>query len=526
MNTSRQNLHLHKIKQAIYLVLSVSLLTSLFPSALALADSNQLYVTPQASQMSINTSLPVNIKAYASSDSPGNVNGTITYPANLLQVTSISVSGSSYGSPTITQGSGTIGFSGTGNTNTGLAQIFSITFKTTAAGKATVAFSGDSQVNGTATTHKSGVFTIINPNPNPPKKSSSPSPPKKTPSPSPVPIISTEPTAPTTIVTPSPQISPDPSGVISGVVITPTYSSTAITWTVNAPHPSSTLNYGDSSSGLVKQATVQKKSGGAFTATISGLSPGVTYYFSITGEGKGIQPGSYSESFTTQGYPVIINITENDSPVDSAQVQIGSQNFQANKGKLPVGLAAGSYSGTITTDTATLTINLTVAEKPIPADGSAPESQSFAFNMTSSPLKGGPGSSFSIFAFVGILIGGTALLALAFLLYVNYRRHQFESGSFSTAPSSTVVIDDGYNWHQDESAQSPTQQPTSPAPPIEQPPPEMPRTVHANSVYITEEEPLDMFDQAKITLPPTTGPSTPPSDEMPQNPNPLHSTKP
>lgn len=514
---------LHSFRQYTLLALAISLAIGLVPTSVFADANNKLYVTPSSSQGNVGSSLIINVKSYIASASTSTVSGSVIYPTSLLQVTNISIGGSNYGSPTITQGSGTVGFSGSGNTGTGIKQIFTITFKMRAAGKATIKFSNDSEVNNTTPDRSGGTYTITDPSPPPVKSSSTP---KPSPKPSKVPVVTTTPTPSTT---PSPQVSPDPTGVVDSVSVTSQYSSSAISWKVNASHSSSTLSYGSSYSESDKQAVVKKGSDGTFSTTISGLSPGITYYFTITGKGTGVDNGTYSESFTTQGFPILLTVTENNTPVKNAQVQIGSQTYSVLDGKLAVGLAAGSYTGTITTDTATLTINLTVAEKTVPTDGSAPESQSFAFNLTSSPLEGGPGSGVSIFAFIGVLIGGSALLTLGFLLYINYRRHQFESGtSYTRAPSSTVVIDDGYDWHQDADAQDPSQQSgpvaSSPDPASPQSPEEHP--VHANSVYISEEEPLDMFEQAKIILPPASSASHPSADEMPQTPNPPHSTKP
>jgi len=458
--------------------------------------------------MNINTSFPVNIRSYGDTDqSSGNVSGTVTYPTNLLRVTSISTGGSAYGAPSITQGSGTVSFSSSRSpAPSGFAQVFSITFQAIGSGTAAVNFSGDSRVNGATTSYASGEFTITNPNP-PPTTSTTPKPsPSTRPSVTPVPIVSTTPTPSSEPTTgdDNPQPTPDPSGVVDSVTVNPSYTSATINWKVNASNPKSNMGYGTKSTALDKQAAVEAGGDGTFKSTIKGLAPGNRYYFSITGTGDGGKNGTYSGTIITNGFPVTMTITENNQPASGAQVRIGTiSKSTGSNGKLSIGLAAGSYRGTITTGTASLTIDLTVEAKAIPEDGSAPATQNFTYNLTSSPLEGGPGSSTSILAFVGILLAGTVVLGLGFAGFIVYRRRKFESGGTSTStPSSTVIIDDGYDWRQETTDASTQVQPPAPLPS----PPQIESPRHNNSVYINEEEPLDMFEQHNKPTPPSAPP--------------------
>jgi hypothetical protein len=465
------------------------------PSPLAFAETDTLYVTPSSSQMNVGTPFTVNIKAFSDTNPQSmSVSGTITYPTDLLQVTSTATSGSDFGNPTITLGNGTVGFSGSrASGQSSLSQIFSITFQAKAAGTANVGFASSSRINGNTTTYKTGSFTITNPNP---------------PAPSPTPTVSTAP-KPTVSVAPSPTPTPDtgsssnqtnttivdPSGVVDSVVSTAAYTSSVITWKVNAGSPSSTLTYGTSSTQLDKQATVQKTGDTTFTGSVTGLIPGEQYYFSISGSGAGVQPGTYSGNFITQGYPITITVTENNIAAANAQIQIGSTTYTTHSdGKVTIGLAAGSYTGTITTNTATLSINLAVVEKTIPPDGSAPVSQVASFNLTSSPLSSGPGSATTILLFLGILFGGAAILVFGVLFFINYRRRKFDAtgDTYSVSRSQSVIIDDGYTWQQNDAAKPPT---------TAQLPSDSEDTEithqHDNAVYLNEEEPLDMFEQAR-----------------------------
>ena len=532
------------------IVLSLSLLIGLVPVELvSAAGINKLYVTPDNSQMSVGTSFVVNIRSYSTS-STGSVKGTLLYTAGSLKVTSISIADSAYGTPTITQGNGTIGFSGTRTPASGTAQIFAVSFLATAANnQATVGFSGDSKLNNTTTTYGEGKFVITNPPAPSPSPSSSSSPstkPSTKPStggsggsssnggtkPSfttPVPIVTTptEPVENTTTENTEPLATVDPTGVVESVSAIPSYTSATISWKVTAPNPTSSLSYGSSAQSLDQQASVQNKGGGNFSTSISNLNPGQKYYFSITGNGSGVSPGTYTSSVQATGFPVVINVTENKVIAKGAQVQIGATNYVTRAdGKVTIGLAAGSYSGKITTETATLNINLTVSKKDIPTDGSQPDSQSFSFDLASSILDNGPGTTTSVFTFIGVLIGGTVIIVLGFLVFINYRRRKFDSGDdgirYGSSAGPGVIIQDGYNWQQNTSAQAAEDQP-----PLPPPMPNIPNVAtpsrQGNSTYITEEEPLDMFEQDRLAHQ-NTNATTQPGTE--QNPSSLHSTTP
>lgn len=514
------------IKRLSYLVVIAAVLVGLLPAQFAFADSNKLYITPASSTMNVGTSFTVNVGSFAASDqSTGTATGTVLYTTSLLQVTSISVGGSAYGSPTITQGNGTIGFSGSRTpAPSGVAQVFTITFQAKAAGSATVGFNGNSQVNGQSTTFTTSTFTITQPatSPSPTPAPSNSTQPRASVAPSIAPVV-------TTPVTPNPAdnpstttVTPDPTGVIDNVQVVPTYTSATVTWKVNAQNAHSTFVYGGDTSTLSKTGTVTPAAGGTYTTTITGLTPGQKYYFSITGGGTNTADGTYSSTISTEGYPVVITVTENKVLASSAQIQLGSNSYTTqSNGKVSIGLGAGSYSGTITTNTATLNINLSVTDKTIPSDGSPPPEQDFAFNLTSSPLQNGPGSGFSIFTFLGVLFGGSIVLIFGFLIFINIRRHKFDSGTDAyhvTSTGPTVIVEDGYDWH-DETVQKPE--------PFAMPlPPPLPSEAapHANSVYLSEEEPLDMFEQAKLHQEPAT--AVKPQIGIGQTPNLPHSTTP
>lgn len=536
---------LKKLQTAGITLLVVSLMVSLIPSKLVFAaDPNQLFISPASSQMNIGTTFTVNIKSYVASgqstsklcggvtyQTANNVCGSVTYPAGQLKIVAngISTNGTAYESPSISQGNGTIGFSSGVRTQTGsnIAQVFAVTFQAIGAGNATVGFGNGSQVNGATTLFKSGVYTITNPTPvqsSAPPKASSPA----KPSPSPVTVVTTTPSPqPDTATEIEPQSSPDPTGVIDEVSVDPFYSTSTVSWRVNAPNPTATVTYGTKSTQLDKNATISKKQDGTFTATLTGLTPGVRYYFAIAASGDGGKAGNYSGTIITRGFPILLTITENNIAAKNAQVKIGSSfNRTASAdGKVAAGLASGSYSGTITTDTASLTINLTVETKTLPADGKAPPSQTFSYNLTSSPLEQGPGSGFTILSFIGALLGGTVILGFGFFGFLIYRRRKFEN--FSTVgTTSTVVVDDGYTWHEQNNGTgaavpTPTSEDTTESQPL--PTYSAPQN---NSVHLSESEPLDMFEQAaKFPLPePHQSPTLDSKRDPEQTSNPPRST--
>ena len=525
-------------KLIVAVLYTVTLLT---PSSNVLAISDKLYVTPSSSQMNVGDQLCLDITSYVGSiDSGTNVTttGTLSYNSGLLQFVQIQPNGkkcpnttgsddapSYYTSRSTTIHTSSIDFNATQNqADSGVRNVFAVKFKAKAAGTASVNLSSGS-INGVQPTLQGGSFKINNPNPPSTPKPTSPS---TSPNATPKPVTKTPATAqpgaksPQTITNITiPQTTNDPTGLIDSVIATPSYTSSTIKWRVDAANPTSSISYGVSYDQLDKQAKVKKESNGTFSTTLSDLSPGIYYYFTITANGTHVSNGNYSSSFVTSGYPVVITITENHVPIESAQVKIGEQSLTANGNTLTVGLAAGSYSGTITTNTATSNINLTVKEEQIPIDGSPPASQTRSFDLSSAPIDGGPGSNFAIFAFIGALAGGTILLAFSFVIFMNYRRRKFESETYSTASTSTVVIEDGYDWRKDGDIQVPD---TSQAPLPIQMSQNTETTRHVNSVYLTEEEPLDMFEQARSPAPQSTTPTSPSANEKPQNPNSLHST--
>lgn len=481
------------------IILVLCMVSSLIPVNAVSAASNQLVITPADVQTTVGAAAQTySVKAYIdTSPTSQTATGTLTFPSNLLQASGATIGGGWSGSPTINQSQGTVSFSLTRNSSTtGFSTIFTLSFRPTGAGTAVAGFSGDSRVNNTTTAYKSAVIRITNPNPAPSQPPASQPPASVKPSVTPVPIISATPTPSVAPSEAEPQPTPDPMGVVDNVLVEPQYTTTTIKWKVNATNPSSTLKYGTQPSIFDKDAAVSRADDGSYVATIGGLEPGKRYYFTVSGSGDGERSGTYTGTILTNGYPVTLTVTENNTPAKGAQIKIGTRTYAtSSNGKASFGLAAGTYKATISTSTSSKSVDLVIVQKNLPENNAAPESQSFSYNLTSSPLESGPGSSTTILTFLGVLVGGTVVLAFGFLGFMAYRRRKFESGSSSAATSTTVIIDDGYSWHPD---QTPPSTPT--APPVGTlPAHEAPR--HNNSVYIDEEEPLDMFERDNQSKP-------------------------
>lgn len=481
----------------IALAVAFAMLFSGLPAPSAYAASNQLVVTPADTQTTVGAAAQVySVKAYIdTSPASQTATGTLTFPANLLQASGAAVGSGWTGSPAINQSQGTVSFSLTRNSSaTGFSTIFTVSFKPIGSGTAVAGFSGDSRINNTTTAYKSAIIRITNPNPTPSQPSNPKPPTPAKPSVAPVPIVTTTPAPSPEPSEAEPEPTPDPLGVVDNVLVAPQYNKAVVSWKVNATNSTSTLKYGTQPSVFDKEAAATRSDDGGYTTTISGLEPGKRYYFTVSGSGDGNRNGTYTGTILTNGFPVTLTITENNTPVKGAQIKIGTRTYSTTaSGKASFGLAAGTYKASISTGTASKTVDLVVAQKPVPDGSAAPESQNFAYALTSSPLENGPGSSTAILTFLGVLVGGTVILAFGFLGFMAYRRKKFESGG-SRSPSTTVIIDDGYTWHPDQAP------PSAPTPPSA-PPPSVMAPRHNNSVHIDEEEPLDMFEQNKQQKP-------------------------
>lgn len=374
-----------------------------------------------------------------------NVNGQISYPANLLKVTNINKSGATfYNDSTVTpdNSAGTINFSmgnwfdGANNQN---IHLFTITFQSLANGTANVNFTKGSYNTGSAQT-SGGTYTITTPpapSPSPtPKPSTSPKPsttpkpstPISTPVPSPTPI----PETPTPEETPAPSSSSDGGLKVENVKTTITRKENTLTWSVNNPDATITMFYGTKKGSANIEGKPEKLEDGSYKLSLTGLKLGALYYYVIKAStGDDLQGATYNGSFTTRGYPVQLTVQQNELLLPEAKVIIGDRIFTANKNALvTTELGEGNYTASITPpgSNTPYTVAFAVAKKAIPSNGN-PETQSLILNITAATPLAGTNSSL----LVPIIGGGAALLAIAGSVvgFIMYRRRSAQD----TAPS-------------------------------------------------------------------------------------------
>jgi hypothetical protein len=473
-----------------------ALLLSLVPSSV-FAATNTLHVsvTP-ASPYNINASFTATVWTNIESPAnPGTVSGTLLFPANLLQVTSTSITGSAYGNPAIAPGGGAVDFSGSVNPGPqGFKKVFSVSFQTRTGGSGTLSFTGSSTINNSATVRNSSPFTVNSPTPAP----------APTPTPAPTPVVSTP--LPTPVATPPPanevkdNTTEDQSGVITDVAAAPGYDKATITWKHAREQASTNLMYGGTRTSMTTKAQITRQPDGTYSAALIGLKPGLRYYYSISSVDSAKKESKWDSLVVTKGYPITIDITENDAAAASAIVQIGSLSRTADqKGTTQFELAAGNYNATITLeDKTTKNVTFSVAAKTIAADGKTPESQRYTFNLV--PDEGGAGGSTSLLTFIAVLLVSGVVIALGVIGYLAWRRKQYE-GSYDNdyvATGPSAVVDDGYNWKEQTSGTS--------LPPASNPSAE--HTARQPGAASDDyEEPKDMFEIAKEHEDPRNGPS-------------------
>lgn len=439
--------------QAVQLLVLVAVIASALISPLVYAAGEYQFIATSNGSNDVSvtsSSLSVEVKSYNQAYGTIDVSGTVAYPSSKLYVKGFSQNSTDFNLNINNTGNGKIAFSGKSKSSvSSVNTMFTINFgvqkyyqKTTAI----VNFTGGNTINEQTALTKQLTVHLNNPQKATPKPTTTPKP-----STTPKPIQTTAPkesTKPTPSPDPTPPASePDLTGVISNVNVTPSYTSSKIEFTINSKKPSPQFNFSESYTSKYKLLPIEQSSKSTYSVSIPSLIPGHTYYYMIvdvTGDNK----ASYSDSFLTPGYPINIEVKENGKPVQSAQAQINSQTYPVQNGVLSLGLAAGTYEGTVTSSSASTPIKFTVKDVDIPTDGSDPETQKFSVALSSNVLEGGPGATTTIFQFIGVLAGGIALLTVGFLVFMSIRRKKLENNSYSSQQSSSVVIDDGYNWDQ------------------------------------------------------------------------------
>lgn len=453
-----------------HFLLGLMLITALFSlvsTSVFAAGNDSTYLTPnvagQKVQVGSNFTVDVDghLGGYWWGGGPSSTNGTITYPADLLQVASIDAT-TNAAFPHMTVDSskpGTITYKGNTNPYTYTtawsdAHIFRIYFKALTAGIANLNITAASYDTGSGT--KTGsTYTIVAPppvvTPTPtPKPSTSPKPsttPKPSTSVSPTPTPSETPSAEATT---SPTTSSDGGLSISNVAVTTTRQKNSITWTINNADAAQTFTYGMTKSDQKSEATVIKLDDNSFTVSPPNLKAGTLYYFSIkAATSDKLQGSTYGGTLTTRGYPVQLTVQQNGILAANAKVKIGERSFTANKDAIiTTELADGPQTASITAANSSdsYTVEFAVEKKTIPAN-SDPAIQLFTLNAIAASTE--PVSHTNVLGIIFGGIGATLLVIGGVTGFLLYRRRQnlegYESASVDTdllnASYGTVLTD-------------------------------------------------------------------------------------
>jgi hypothetical protein len=488
------------------IVISAMMVFSLLPTGTAhAADSSNIYLSPASGSYLKGANFSVLVRG----NSPqtyfyGNTAGTVTFPANLLKVTSIATSGSTYPNinASFNNANGTVTFSGSAYPPPTDIYFFTINFQALSAGSAPVNFSADTTINQSIyapTTNRSGgTYTITNPTcpagqigtpPNcqtpppptcpagqtgtPPNCVTPPpptcpagqigtppncqTPPKQPP---------TIPSVPSTPNTPNDDAAVVPQNIVTPVVPTQTTTgdltvtdvaakadrtSNTVTWKTSLPNVNSNILVGTSKDVLTIKPETIKDSDGNYHAVINDLKPGTRYYYTITASivDSPDKKATYGGAFTTRGYPVKLNITSNTKPASAAKITIEQQTYTTDKnGSLLLELADKTYSITIKlTNKASKSGSFTVAKKTPPTVGSEPATQIFAFDVPAA-AAGITTSQNLILPIVATAVAGTVAL-IGGVLFLLYKRRKINE----EAGLAPVAATDTYTWEQQRAAQ-------------------------------------------------------------------------
>ncbi len=545
------------IKQRFLLgVLLFVALFSLVPTSV-FALSNAVYLTPASGSSRPGSTFTVSVDGSVGSAiffGTYNVQGTVTFPANLLKVASVNTSGSTFYDTNIVtpdNSAGTISFN-QGNwlagANNQTVHLFTITFQALANGTANVGFKNVSYSTGSAIM-TGGTYSISTPATSP-----SPSPtPSPTTSASPRPTSSVQPTttpATTVIIDPTPEetIAPTTSSdgglKIENVKTTTTRQQNSVNWTMSSDDVNTKFMYGTTKGSQKTEATATKKEDGTYDVSLSGLKLGTLYYFTIKASTSDeLQGATYNGSFTTRGYPVQLTIQQNGTLAAGAKVKIGDRSFTANKDALvATELGDGSYNAAISLagSSESHSIEFTVAKKTIPASGSPP-TQLFTLNAiaTSGSAASAGSDEQPVMAIVvgSVAAGVIGIAGVSGFLFYRKKRQQTD-----TAIDSDLLATSYGPALQDYRTQTPTPNldvhsvdtlPLPPAPyPDEQAPPQVIESSPAYQLQelppldapIPDTPPVENYpapepQQAIEAIPPTPAPqaATVPHDEGDNN---------
>lgn len=401
-------------------------------SPVAYAAGETAYLTPSSGTVQAGNRFTVSVDGRVGQSwwlwipiGASSVEGSLSFPIQHLKVVSVDPAGSAFpnGSITPNNSTGKIDFnnSSSGSYMNKNVHLFSITFQAVSAGSANITFGNVKYNIGSAAT-TGGNYTVTAAPPAPtPTPTPSPSPtPSPTPKPSQIPISTPRPSVAPVILpelsveeTPAPINESDGSIKISDVIVTANRQRNSVSWEVSDANATPTLMYGTSKSTIKSQAEATKQSDGSYQTVFKDLKLGTLYYFSIkVAATDNLRGGTYTDSFTTKGYPVQLTIQQNGLLLPGAKVTINERTFTANKEAVIITeLGDGRHTATITPagSSTPVTVEFSVEKKKIPTSGN-PATQNIIVNAKTLGSTGESDKSSSQAIVIASIVAGVILL--------------------------------------------------------------------------------------------------------------------
>lgn len=350
---------------------------------------------------------------------------------------------------------GTVSFSGSHSpAPSGSFDIFSVTFQAVGSGTARPSFSADTKVNDNywnrndATTKSGATYTIPAPPPSVvPTPNPAPVTPTPTPAPTPAPVNTPAESNDSSASDESPAGDPEQTSEggleIKDTTVVSSMTQTIITWSVNHSESISQLVYGESKDNQTTKVETTKKEPGVFESIIPTKKLATPHYFTISATAGDGKIATYSDHFTTKGYPVIITVKESGKVARKAILELNKKTYISDdSGKVTLELAAGTYTPVITTSNKLKsTESFTVKQAAIDPDKGA-ETQYVAFDIHPPAAQQTTTQTPSFLLIIGASIAISLLAAGAVIGFLIYRRRQVDATS-----GTSLLLDDPVMSH-------------------------------------------------------------------------------
>ena len=449
------------------------------------AANERIFVTAPSTRVDPGSTFTVQVRINTGTSTGMTTRANLNFDAAKLQVQSTSSDNSAWGENSITHSNrnGTVSWGSTkiiasSRPSGSNLLAYSVTFKAEGTGATNITPDASNRVNNTYNVPVTAAALNIAPAP--------PRPPTPTPNPTPTPAPAPAPPAPTPnpprpapTPTPAPAPAPpapeppseettpdeeasdgdlskdDPELMISSIRTSILFDVADISWESN--HPAEVkLQYGTAADKLDTSVEVEKKDANpedkdsfpSYSAELTSLRPGTTYYYAIEAtakkstdneaEAEATNKDSYEGSFTTKGYPVRIAVNHNDEPIGGATISIDGHDETFSTNEEGVGefeLKAGTYSIKVEKDDASAEEELVVEALEFEERG-APDTQEFSLNIIRSSRTVG-GVNFLPLIIAGGLLG--LLLLFGLIIFLVRRKRKKAQAAYGY---QSVVIDD------------------------------------------------------------------------------------